>query len=226
MTVARGKGVSPQEVAGRYPYLYHMAEAGTWESIRKNGLLSTSALLDLYRFVGAAREAIECRHRPGSVTISNPPLPDAVIRDQRPMSDKRLRTCLSGASPAQWYKLLNGKVFFWTTEPRFVTLLKAYSGRRHLMLTIDTASLLSCETHDVTLCPMNSGATRPYAHPRSPATFQPIETAPFHERRKRGLEPVAEVCVEHSVRDIAKHTTRADHVVLHGDTFRVLERIV
>jgi len=41
------------------PTLYHMAERGSWPSIREHGLLSTSALLDLYGKQGAEREAIE-----------------------------------------------------------------------------------------------------------------------------------------------------------------------
>src|SRR5690349_5982401 len=124
-----------------------MAEAGTWESLRRNGLLSTSALLDLYGYTGEKREAIESQHRSKSITISCPRLPDAVVRDQCPMSDRRLRACLSGATPEQWYTLLNHKVFFWTSEQRFVTLLNSYADRQHLMLTVDAASLLSCDSH-------------------------------------------------------------------------------
>ena len=41
-------GVTPEELAQAYPRLYHMADAQSWESIRKHGLLSTSSLLDLY----------------------------------------------------------------------------------------------------------------------------------------------------------------------------------
>ena len=40
-----------------YPRLWHMAEDGSFKSIRKNGLLSTTALLDLYGISGEEREA-------------------------------------------------------------------------------------------------------------------------------------------------------------------------
>ena len=40
------------------PTLYHMAECGSWPSIRRHGLLSTSALLDLYGVQGAERDVI------------------------------------------------------------------------------------------------------------------------------------------------------------------------
>lgn len=41
-------GVTPEELANLYPRLYHMAEPGSWESIRRYGLLSTSSLLSLF----------------------------------------------------------------------------------------------------------------------------------------------------------------------------------
>ena len=37
-------GVTAEELAEAYPLLYHMADARSWDSIRKHGLLSTSAL--------------------------------------------------------------------------------------------------------------------------------------------------------------------------------------
>lgn len=99
------------------PTLYHMAERGSWPSIREHGLLSTSALLDLYGAQGAERAAIEGQRRPGPVTIERPAFGRAVIRDQKPMSDAGLRRCLTdGLTPEDWYRLLNGKVFFWLTR--------------------------------------------------------------------------------------------------------------
>ena len=37
-----------ERLISRYPTLYHMAEDGSWESIQRHGLLSTSALLDRF----------------------------------------------------------------------------------------------------------------------------------------------------------------------------------
>jgi hypothetical protein len=45
--------------------LYHMAEDGSWESIRQIGLLSTSALLDRFEVEGERRYAIESTRRCG-----------------------------------------------------------------------------------------------------------------------------------------------------------------
>jgi hypothetical protein len=49
----------PERLASRYPVLFHMAEDGSWESIRERGLLSTSALLDLFEVEAEERFASE-----------------------------------------------------------------------------------------------------------------------------------------------------------------------
>ena len=49
-------GITHEEFVRRYPRLYHMAQVGSWPSIERNGLLSTSALLDLFQIKGEARK--------------------------------------------------------------------------------------------------------------------------------------------------------------------------
>ena len=39
----------PGDLSDNYPVLYHIAWGGSWPSIRENGLLSSKALLRLYR---------------------------------------------------------------------------------------------------------------------------------------------------------------------------------
>src|SRR5689334_2573014 len=101
------------ELVRYFPNLYHMAEDGSWSSIRRHGLLSTSALLDLFEVSGTARASIESRRRPGSVEITHPIHGTVVIRDQAPISDAALTRCLIDMEPRQWYELLNDRVFFW-----------------------------------------------------------------------------------------------------------------
>src|ERR1700739_233207 len=82
----------------RYPRLYHMAEAGSWASIEKNGLLSTTALLDLLVAEEALREEIETMKRHVSIEI-HPPLHGSVwIRDNKPINETVLRRTLVGMS--------------------------------------------------------------------------------------------------------------------------------
>lgn len=121
------------------PELFHMAERGAWDGIRKSGLLSTSALLDLYGVRGQARSALESEWRGAIQPLQAPRLPDAKLRDQRAMDDRGLRRCLQdGMTPRQWYKCLNAKVFFWLTQERLDRLSGAqpyrYGEREVLVL--------------------------------------------------------------------------------------------
>ena len=47
--------MTPELFCEQYPYLFHMAEEDTWESIKRYGLLSTSAILDLLKITGKER---------------------------------------------------------------------------------------------------------------------------------------------------------------------------
>lgn len=188
-----------------------MADHNAWPSIQKHGLLSTSALLDLFEINGEQRERLEAAHRPDSVPIEHPVHGRAVIRDQKPMSDSGLRRCLTGATPRQWYLILNAKVFFWPHEERLRTLLNALAYREHpqCVVTVDTHKLVAAHCDKILLSPLNSGATKPMPHPRSPASFLPIADYPFDAwTRKRGKaqKAVAEIAVTHSVPDVAEMT--------------------
>jgi hypothetical protein len=124
------------------------------------------------------------------------------------MTDNGVRRALHGTNlaPADWYRLLNRRVFFWTTAQRLDVMLgaAAYRDLFHCVLTLDTRSLLERHHERVTLSPINSGATRPYPWPRGPATFQPLATFPYAlyagSRGSRGA--VVELAVDRSVPDI------------------------
>src|SRR6187401_442404 len=94
--------------------VYHVAEAASWASIHRDGLLSTSALLDAAGLSGADRDQIESGWRREYAR-----LPSGVdIRDQRPMPPSALDRCLVGMRAAEWYRLINGRVFFWFDHER------------------------------------------------------------------------------------------------------------
>ena len=202
-----------------YPTLYHMAERGAWESIQIRGLLSTTALLDLYEVSGRQRYNIESCHRPSSVLLERHNLPRAVVRDQIPMNDAGLRRCLPNhLTPRAWYELLNAKVFFWLTVSRLhrLTSARAYRNRSHDVLEIDTRSLVVAHRERISLSPMNSGNTKPYPHPRSEQTFRKIDDYPYaYWRTKRRYgEPVVELAVDYCVPDIVDHVSRV--LVMRG----------
>ncbi len=200
-------GVSIQELAATYPRLYHITSEGSWPGIRQHGLLSTEALLDLFGIDGDLRERVLANRRPDCVQIEHPEHGRALIRDQKPLIESKLRACLQdGMTPREWYTLLNRKTFFWVAESRFETLrnARAYEDLRQTLLVVDCAKLLARHADRVMLCPMNSGAARPMAFPRGKRTFLPIGEYPFDEsRRKRGRKrAVVELTVDYSVPDI------------------------
>ncbi|MFK4258375.1 DUF7002 family protein [Agrobacterium tumefaciens] len=197
-----------------YPRLFHMAEDGAFPSILENGLLSATALLDLYEITGKERIAIESRRRPESVTISKVGLPDAVIRDNKPMTDGALVKCLQdGLVPEKWYRILNSKTFFWLHKKRLWRLLlaEAYRDFAQTILTIDTASIVSAHQDRILLSPINSGSTIMNPRPRGNGTFLPISQYPYADRRKsRTVEnALVELTVDYGVPDIKHHLISA-----------------
>jgi hypothetical protein len=213
-----GPGKLPISIAdfiARFPNLYHMAEPNSWPSIRKYGLLSTTALLDLFEIRGQLRNALESQHRAHSVAITHPKYGTAVIRDQKPLREIPLAKCLIDITPTQWYRILNGYVFFWVTQQRLNTLLsaRAYRGKIHTVITVDSARLFETNSKCVRLSPINSGSTIYNPRPRGVDTFQPLSTYSFEERRRmRGLaNAIAELAVRHSVLDISKCVLAVGH---------------
>lgn len=187
-----------------------MAEPGSWPAIRDHGLLSTSALLDRYGVAGASRAAIEASRRTHCVTITREGLPDAVIRDQLPMSDAALRKCLKdGLTPADWYRMLNARIFFWLSRARLRRLLgaRAYRDRPQTVLTLETRSLVEAHADRIELSPINSGSTIFNPAPRGRQMFRPIADYDFDGWcRKRGAEDaVVELVVREGAPDIKDH---------------------
>jgi Family of unknown function (DUF7002) len=208
--------MSPDDLIRHYPRLYHMAEANTWDSIRTHGLLSTTALLDLFEINGQERIRIESEHRPRSIEIVHPTHGKATIRDQIPLREKALDRCLVGTTKREWYELLNGKVFFWLTRARLETFLsaRAYRYREHCVITVDTAPLIERHLERISLSPINSGSSLYNPPKRGTRTFLSVDDYPFeHQRRRRGLqEAIAELAVEYSVADIAEIVVEVAHV--------------
>ena len=193
-----------EELCRYYPRLYHMAEASAWPAIQKHGLLSTSALLDLYEIPEPERSLIERSRRPDFISIAHPQLGTSLIRDQKPLSDAGLRRALKDMTPPEWYSLLNRKVFFWVSEIRLAKLLGTYRHRDNIVLVLDTRAVMARHAAATTLCPINSGFTRRFPQPRGSDTFRLISDYPFAEwLKKRGAkDAVAECAVTYRVENI------------------------
>ncbi len=193
-----------EEFCATYPRLYHMAEASMWPSIQRHGLLSTSALLDLYGVTGEERAGIERQRRPDFIAVNHARLGQVLIRDQKPMSDATLAPVLLDMTPAEWYALLNERVFFWVSEERLKGLLAAYRHRENLVLVLDTAKVMAQHAAQVTLSPINSGYSRRWAVRRGRETFRSIADYRLVERVEGRLvrKPVAECAVSGGVTNV------------------------
>lgn len=197
-----------------YPRLYHIAEDGSWPSIRKHGLLPTRELARLYGASPARVKELTARHRPASVEISHPENGTAVIRDQKPLHPAKLEACLTDMTVEEWLELLNGQVFFWLQEVRMERMLAAppYKNRPHTILHVDTAALLAAHGDEARLCRINSGATLFKASPRGTDSFKPIADYPHPARRapsSTGAD-VAELAVPGGVPDVAEMVVRVE----------------
>ena len=193
----------PQALARRFPRLYHMAELDSWPRILERGLLSTSALLDLFQVSGVSRSKLESEWRSSSTSLSHPEHGDAVIRDQIPMPESSLQHLLVGLTPKEWYQLINGKTFFWVDTQRLGWMLKApqYRTRPHAIFVVDTHELLERHLPRVTLSDQNSGSVYS-GRRRGLETFKRVEEYPSRW--------VAELAVQYSVPDIDQLTIRIE----------------
>jgi hypothetical protein len=212
-------GVTPEKLAELYPRLYHMAEPDSWESIRDLGLLSTSSLLDRFGITGEIRRTIELCRRDRSHQIKHEKYGRAVIRDQLPIIESKLRASLQDCSPEEWYAFLNGRVFFWLCEERLRVLLgaKTYRNKIHRVLTLETLPLAQDYIHSIMLSPMNSGNTLPIAQPRGLTTLKSMNDYPFEQRLRLGpYYTVVELAVEGGIPNILDYTIQVDEMVSDG----------
>jgi len=201
-------------------YLYHMAEDGSWPNISRIGLLSTSALLTLYKYTGSEREQYESKWRPHRMSISCDDMEDAWLRDQIPMPPQELEKCLQGGmKPIEWYELINKRIFFWTTWKSLEIFLaaKEYKNKPQTIIKVNTKLLLDKCADLVTLSSINSGSTyydpNKYTKPRNRGleTFQAIGeyNAPW----------IAELVVENGVSDIQDLTVSVERWIAHRITY-------
>jgi hypothetical protein len=185
------------EFVAKYPELYHMAERNSWPSIQEHGLLSVTAILDLFKYDGARRNAIESQWRPRKITIAHPQIGKVVLRDQKPMPPDALEPCLvGGITSTQWYRLLNGKTFFWVGTNRLHRMLtaKAYLNEPQWVITVQTEPLLERYINNVTLTGFNTGFAFD-GRLRGPDTFKKLDGWPSRY-------DVAELAVEYGIPDV------------------------
>ena len=167
------------QLASLHPTLYHMAEDGTWPTIRERGLLSTQAIVDLYQPDEETSATVLSSVRRTKITLTSADLGDITIRDQIPA--KFLEECMhDGVDPAEYLNALNSRVFFWVSLHRLERLLNArhYRHLRHTVLRVDTAALLEEYAERRPACAIQH---------RQYACSHGAEAGPRHIRRSRRL---------------------------------------
>jgi hypothetical protein len=221
-------GITGKEISDRYPTLFHMAIADSWPSIEKHGMLSTVELLKLFEVDQEKAEKILTTQRSGPVVIDHKEHGTATIRDQKPLSQKKLEKCLIDCDAPTWYRTLNERVFFWLSEDRLKTLMSAkeYAGKPHTVLRLDTARLVERYEGSIELAHMNTGNTLPFAHPRGRSTFRTMAAYPYEERRRLAdYSAVVELTVMRGVPDLREYAIRVEHATISNGEYKVREII-
>lgn len=192
--------------------IYHLAEASNWPLIQRDGLFSTSKLLSNAGLAGPDRVRFERAQR-----LAHTTLPTGVaIRDQRPMPPTALEKCLCGMSPADWYALLNARVFFWLDPDRLNRQKAACEPRLQVVIAVDSIALVAAYNERVSVTPINTGNARRRPARRGAGTFVPFTewiesgwaseaTALGSHLRKPSHQPV-ELTVLNEVPDILRFT--------------------
>jgi hypothetical protein len=219
-------GVTSTDLSRRYPVLYHMASYGSWPSIRTHGLLSTLELLDLFEVPDPTRTELLTSQRRKSVQLAHPVHGTAILRDQKPLSEKNLARCLTDCDAATWYSILNQRVFFWLDHQRLMTLMSAaeYAGRPHTVLQIETAELVRRYEDRIELAHMNTGNTRPFPHPRGRSTFKRMGDYPYELRRHLpDYSAVVELTAAGGVPDLSDFVIRVEHAAEVEGRYEVSE---
>jgi hypothetical protein len=178
--------VTPEQLIEHCPRLYHLTHADNLEAIQRHGLWSTSALLDRCGVVGAEREALEARRRPTSVTLVHSAGGTVTLRDQGPLSEKRLAAVLTGGiDVTDWLRLINARVFFFPDEKRWRHLADVYADERQAVLVLNTDQVVARYLERIELAHMNTGATAYVPQPRGRDTFKRLADYPYDERRRK-----------------------------------------
>jgi uncharacterized protein DUF7002 len=198
--------------------IYHLAEAANWPSIRRNGLLSTTVLLNRAGLRGERRNRLESCQR-----LEHTELPTGVyLRDQKPLPAVALRKCLVGMTPFEWYALINSKVFFWLDVDRLNRQRDACEPRPQVVLEVDAMRLVAHHSDRIALSRINTGNARRRPATRGRSTFVPYrtwaESGWISEGGRLGLlakrpnHPPVELTVAEGVTDIMRFVVGVHHL--------------
>jgi hypothetical protein len=158
-------------------FCFHLADQENWSSVQRNGLLSASWLMDRAGLNGINRKVKEHGRRKGRTV-----LPDGtMIRDNKPLPFVALERCLVGMSPAEWFALLNSKIFYWLDLSRLESQHRACGACSQVLMVFETAALVSKHEAMATVTPINTGSPMRKTALREAQTF--VSVADWRCRR-------------------------------------------
>ncbi len=76
--------------------------------------------------------------------------------------------------PADWYAMVNARVFFWLDPDRLNRQRAACGSRPQVVMAVDTAKLVAAYGRHVAVTPINSGNARRKPALRGAQTFVPF----------------------------------------------------
>jgi len=150
--------------------IYHLAELSNWPFIQRDGLLCASRLVSAAGFAGTGADRLNRTQRQVHTVLPN----SVRVRDQRPMLPAALENCLCDMSPADWYAMVNARVFFWLDPERLNRQKAACEPRPQIAIAVDTAASPAAHQDRVALTPINTGNARRKPARRGSATFVPF----------------------------------------------------
>ena len=175
---------------------------------------------------GVDRERLERSQR-----MSHTVLADGVeIRDQLRMPARALRACLIGIEPADWYALMNSRVFFSLDPVRLNRLRGGCEPRPQVVLILDTAGLMAGYGSRASVTPINSGNARRRPARRGAATFVPYavwvksgwasEAAALGTKERSRSHRPAELTIAVAIPDAMRYVLAATRLAA-GERFEV-----
>ena len=183
-----------------------------WEAIQREGLLSTSALVNRAGVDAGVRSVLSA-YRPDGIAAAGV----GYVRDQAPMPPAALARCLDDdLTPDDWYGLVNSHVFFWADPDRLARHLRALRSRPQVVLTLDAPRLAEAYSSQAYVTPFNVGAARRRPARRGRRTFVPLtewrdkgwaSEAPTGHRARHPKHPPAELVIRGAVPDILSFVT-------------------
>jgi hypothetical protein len=199
--------VDVDQLARRFPNLWHVTFAGGWNGIQRHGFLRTIDVLP--GCCGAQRT------EPTSVELADGT--QIMLRDQLRTRVDPTRS-LDAITPSEWWRLVNSRVYFFCREREVDRLVGSYLGRQlaQEVIKLRTKPALEVLTDQVEVTTVNVGVfprTRGPSRGRNSfvplADYAVVDTAKLREVTIVARMPVVSSAITSVVRhDVDGHRSR------------------